>query len=79
MASFIGITFWMVLLVTVWVRMWRENARDKFHDLWRDGLCPECEYELNELWTSGCPECGWGRLHEPDARARGERAESRGV
>lgn len=28
----------------------------------RRGLCPRCAYDLNHNLSSGCPECGWGRV-----------------
>ncbi len=27
--------------------------------------CPQCSYSLRDTTSFGCPECGWGRPHDP--------------
>jgi hypothetical protein len=31
----------------------------------RQGLCPECRYDLHNQVNAGCPECGWRREQHP--------------
>ena len=34
------------------------------HRRFKKGHCPKCNYELRSDYSTGCPECGWGREAE---------------
>ncbi len=54
--------------------LWRLNRLNEMlklrQKLRRSLLCPNCKYDLRGDRDAGCPECGWGRDREADARRK---------
>lgn len=58
----------LILVVSQQIRSVFQRLRNKKHQ--RRGHCPKCNYNLLADFTTGCPECGWGR-EEQEANAPG--------
>ena len=52
---FYAIVLWLMMLF---------GATARRHSRLKNGHCPSCNYNLRSDYSSGCPECGWGREAE---------------